>query len=200
MSTRLRRIASAILVLGVAGACFATALGFAGEWHWYFDQFSHFRPQYVVFLFAAVPLLLKMRRWVLAAVASAGFGVNLAVMLPHARGLPGAEDALGEQKTLRLVSLNLLQGNTHLDTVAEFVRSSNADVIVFQEVTPASAEVLRGLADVYPGQLIRGRKHSKGTAILTRLPATSLRFEPTPGQELIGAIVGDLEGPGARLR
>ncbi len=71
------------------------------------------------------------------------------------------------------------------------MRESNAEVLVLQEVTPALAEVLRQLADIYPGQLVLAKKDSKGTALLTKRPVRNLIFEPfTDGK--IGAVIGEI--------
>jgi endonuclease/exonuclease/phosphatase (EEP) superfamily protein YafD len=193
-SSRWSRMATAILATGTIAAVLATIVGFGGDWHWFADLFAHFRPQYVIGFAVVLPLLLLRRCWWVAGLAGAGAVGNFAVMWPHATVPVVAQAAAADAPRVRVVSLNLLQGNTKLDAVEKFLRDSEADVIVVQEVTPASAEVLRKLAPVYPGQLIRGRKHSKGTAFLTRLPLKSVRFEGTPGQELIGAVIAEIEG------
>jgi endonuclease/exonuclease/phosphatase (EEP) superfamily protein YafD len=190
---RLSRIGRGAIAFGVVALFVATCLGFAGDAHWYLDQFSHFRPQYVIWFALTLPVVIWWRRWVVAVLGVAGLGWNLAVMLPHAIAI---NKPLPAAAPIRVVSFNLLQGNKTLGAVEQFIRDSNADVLVFQEVTPESAEVLRKLDPIYPGQHIRGRKHSKGTALLTRLPVKSTRFEATPGQELIGAVIGELDGPG----
>src|SRR5215207_4194736 len=172
-----RQILRLAVVAGVIAAFIATFVGFAGNLHWYADQFSHLRPQYVIGFAFALPLLIWWRRRPAAVLAFVGLVVNLAVMLPHASLLNIDKPIPAAARPIRVVTLNLLQGNTKLDAVEQFIRSSDTDVIVLQEVTPESAEVLRKLAPIYPGQLLRARKHSKGTALLTRLPAIKLRFE-----------------------
>jgi endonuclease/exonuclease/phosphatase (EEP) superfamily protein YafD len=69
-------------------------------------------------------------------------------------------------------------------------------VLVFQELTPALAGVLQQNADLYPVQSIRARKDSKGTALLSRLPARNVRFEALPGQTQIGAAAAEVETAG----
>jgi endonuclease/exonuclease/phosphatase (EEP) superfamily protein YafD len=98
--------------------------------------------------------------------------------------------------TLRCGSFNMLQGNKRFEAVERFVRQCNADVLVFQEVTPELSDVLKRTADIYPTQHLRPRKNSKGAALLTRRPARNVRFEPLPGQQQIGAVAAEIEMSG----
>lgn len=182
-----------LLLLGVFLALVATGVAFFGHFHWFADLFAHFRPQYVMWFALAGVILLLRRKWTLAAMATAGLVTNFAVMWPHAA--QSAISASPNAAKVRVVSFNLYRSNSDMPAVERFLRECDADVVVFQEITPASAQAIRNVKSIYPGQLIRGRKYNRGTAIITRLPVKNLRFAPTPGQEAIGAVVGELEGP-----
>jgi endonuclease/exonuclease/phosphatase (EEP) superfamily protein YafD len=185
----LRGMARVILVFFLI----ATALSFAGSFHWYADLFSHFRVQYLFALGVGAVLLFWRRMWTSGLFALLGFSVNGVALLPHLSSTAAHQAAPASAPTLRCVSFNMLQGNTRYDAVEQFVRQSNADVLVFQEVTPELGDVLKRTTNIYPTQRIGGRKDSKGYALLTRLPAANLRFEPLPGQKQIGAIAAEVE-------
>lgn len=190
-----RRIAAVALSLGVVFTTAASLAPIGGQWHWWPGLFVHFRPQYVI-AFALLALgLLAQRRWTWAILALAGGGASLALML----SLAGARLSLAQvpegSRAIRLVSVNVLQGNEQLHTLEEFIGKSDADVLVFQEVTPDTAEMLRKLAPLYPGQHLRPKTNSKGVALLTRLPLKTARWEGAPGEESIGVLIGEMDGP-----
>ena len=171
-----------------------TVLAFAGPLHWWVDLFSQFRAQYILILAALAPLLLLGRRWKAGVIAGLAIVANLAVVLPHTVPSSGVPRVGGHGSPVRLVSLNVLQGNQKYAEVERFLRETNADVAVFQEVTPDWADALRGLSDLYPHQLPRGRKDSKGAALLSKRPVGRLVFEELPGRGPIGAIIAEIEG------
>lgn len=178
-----------------AGAAAAfTGLGFAGQWHWYLDLFAQFRPQYIVVLAVALPLLILRRQWKLTLLATIAAAANLVAMFPHAEPLPAGARAENGGAAVRCISLNVLQGNKRFAKVERFLREENADVVVLQEVSPAWSKALQGMADIYPHQLLRLRKDSKGAAVLSRLPVRRLAFEELPGHRPIGAMVAEIEG------
>ena len=189
-----------LVQLAVLG-CFAVTLGgFAGPWYWQADLFSHFRPQYAVLLTLAAVALFFGRRWAGGTLAVLGLALNLGVLLPHAD--PPASVTSPQRSTpgLRCVSLNLLQGNKEHGAVEKFVRESGADVLVFQEVSPAWGAVLQRLTDVYPHHLIRARKDSKGAALLSRLPLKKTTFEIMPGQQTVGAVTAEVQTTAGPVR
>lgn len=205
MARRLARITETVLLSGTVAALVATVIGFCGDWHWYADLFAHFRPQYVIGFALVGTILLLRRRWKTAGLALAGIVINLTVMWPHAVQSEIALSSSSPSATavshakVRVVSFNLLQGNEHLEAAERFLRECDADVIILQEVTPETATMLRRCEPIYPDQFIRGKKDSKGTALLTRLPVKNLRFEPAPGEELIGANIGEFTAPNGQL-
>jgi endonuclease/exonuclease/phosphatase (EEP) superfamily protein YafD len=176
----------------------STVIAFAGPWHWYADLFSHFRVQYFVTLVIAVPFLWFLHMRILALIAGIACVANACVILPHFHRTELHSSPAPGTPTLRIISFNLLQRNTEEaktngPEVSAFIRNCGADVLVFQELTPALAGVLQQNADLYPVQSIRARKDSKGTALLSRLPARNVRFEELPGQTQIGAVAVEVE-------
>ncbi|RYD60186.1 MAG: endonuclease/exonuclease/phosphatase family protein [Verrucomicrobiaceae bacterium] len=187
------RYSWALLRLIVAGGLAATLIAFAGPWHWVADLFAHFRPQYAVLLAAAAIALFAGRRWMGGTVALLGLALNLAILLPHADRAGSIGPAVAHAHQLRVASLNLLQGNKEHEAVEHFIRESGADVVVFQEVSPAWGTVLQRLTDLYPQHLILARKDSKGTALLSKLPLRGTTFEYLPLQDQIGAVTAEVQ-------
>lgn len=192
------RIIRAIVRFLVITCIVSTVTAFAGPWHWYADLFSHFRVQYFIALAIAAPFLWVRHMRILAVVSGIACFANACVIFPHYRKTELHSTPRPASPTLRCISFNLLQRNTEQaktngPEVSTFIRTCNADVLVFQELTPALAGVLQQNADLYPVQSIRARKDSKGTALLSRLPARNVRFEVLPGQTQIGAAAVEIE-------
>lgn len=168
-----------------------TVTGFAGSLWYYADLFAHFRVQLLCGALGLALIFGLRRKMIVTILAFAAALLNLAVLAPRFASEPALQPTQAAGRTLRCVSFNVLQGNQESAKLERFIRESQADVLVFQEVTPTLAEVLRRVADIYPGQLVLGKKDSKGAALLTRLPARNLRFEPfTDG--VIGAVRGEI--------
>lgn len=191
-------VKSSTLWLGVKAATFAlvlfTILGFAGPLHWWVDLFAQFRAQYVLILAGLALLLVLRRHWRAGGIAALAIVANLAVLLPHAETSLVQQPVEKRAPTVRCVSLNVLQGNKKYEEVERFLREMKPDVAVFQEVSPPWTDVLRGMADLYPHQFLRGRKDSKGMALLSRQPVKRLVFEELPGHAPIGAVIGEIQG------
>lgn len=183
----------ASLQLTVAACVAGTLIAFAGPWHWLADLFAHFRPQYAVILTVAALVLIVGKQWRTGAVALLGLTLNVAVLLTHAGSPSFSLAGVAAPPLLRVVSLNLLQGNEEFEAVEKFVRGSGADVVVFQEVSPPWGALLQRLTDQYPQHLIRARKDSKGAALLSKLPLRGTTFEEMPGQEQIGAVTAEVQ-------
>jgi|GEM_PF-1089488 len=161
---------------------------FTGSLWWCADLFAHFRVQ-LLFGALGLALIFRIRRQRLATVLALAVGVlNLLVLRPHFKSEPRLQPTQTGGEILRCVSSNLLQGNESLEKIGSFVRSSNGDVLVFQEVSPDHAKVMESLKELYPGQLVRAKKDSKGAALLTKLPSRNLHFEAFPGQTETGVI------------
>ena len=183
---------AAFLVLVASAAPFANL-------HWWPNLIAHFRPQLVIVLSLLCFALLFQRRWILAVIALTGSAANLGAMVTQAGSPLPMMPPSANSPRVRLISVNVLQGNKRLDLLEQFIRTSDADVLVFQEVTFKTANLLAKLKTIYPGQFMHPMKNSKGCALLTRLPLISARWERTPGLEAVGAIVAEIESTTGRF-
>ncbi|MGF1635395.1 MAG: endonuclease/exonuclease/phosphatase family protein [Phycisphaerae bacterium] len=108
------------------------------------------------------------RRWL--ALAGVGLaGVLLAGELMNLTRWPRLDRPAGE--TVRIMSANLYFKNTDDGSILHAVFAADADVLVFQEVTPFHARLLQTkLAEAYPHQLVEPQTSPGGSAILSKRP------------------------------
>jgi endonuclease/exonuclease/phosphatase (EEP) superfamily protein YafD len=180
------------------GGLLATILGFLGDWHWRADLFSHLRPQYCVWfgLVLIASWVSKYRPALLLAVA--GLLINAVALAPYA--LPPQESEAGTTgRAWTFLSLNLLYGNRDVSRVTDFVRSTQADVVVFQEVSARWAAALEELHDVYPYRSVRSRKDGFGIAVFSREKPVDITIRVVGKREADSAIFGTWESDGHRF-
>jgi endonuclease/exonuclease/phosphatase (EEP) superfamily protein YafD len=130
------------------------------------------------------------REYVLATIA-------VVLCLLHLTWLGGAYSTAGPQQapagaaTVRLLSANLTAGNTTIASLAGKLRSSGADVLCLQEVTPEHLAGLRkaDLADVYPHSVIDALPGFHGSAIFSRLPLGAARAFDVNGSPMTTATI-----------
>jgi endonuclease/exonuclease/phosphatase (EEP) superfamily protein YafD len=151
-----------------------------------------------------------------AAVGAAGLGacrrrwgtVAIAVLLTaghlQAQGLlagpVGRPAAAVGPGPLRVTSANLLAGNDRLSEALERLRSTDADVLLLQEVDDDAEAAFRrsGLLDRYPHHLIDARPGYFGSAILSRRRLWADEVIAVAGWPMTAATV-DVDGRPLRL-
>ena len=69
---------------------------------------------------------------------------------------------------------NVLKSNKNYAGLIEAINEAKPDIIVLQEVTPAWADQLRTLSDLYPHHEIVPRPSGSGMALFTRYPLASV--------------------------
>lgn len=145
----------------------------------------------VLFAALAVWSLWRRRHWTFGAAAFSACMVLLQVDAPVAE-LPvntGAAD-------LRIAQFNLLQPNRRHDEVVRMALASNADVLSFQEVSPAWAAVLdRALADAYPHAEVVPGEQCYGIALYSRRPVERMTVHHLGGSPVIEAEITGRGGP-----
>ena len=122
-------------MLLVAGAALLLALtsllAYLGRFSWVLDNLASFRPQLTAGL-AIAGLFLLLGRWPkMAALIAVVALINAATLLPlfiSVGTAPGPPD-------VRILSFNLLSDNKHFDEVIEFIRSTDADLVVLHEAS-----------------------------------------------------------------
>ncbi|RLB64730.1 MAG: hypothetical protein DRI90_03885 [Deltaproteobacteria bacterium] len=165
----------AVLVLA------ATIAGRAGSWWWVFDLASHFALQLAIAgAFACVlSLWAQGPRW--AAVAGVSLIANMVVVLPVYVG--GAE-SIHRGSEVRLISYNLNATNPETDTVIQYLRSSQCDLVFALEVTPEWLRVLKTLEPAYRVDVAEPRADNFGIALLSRGLKVSARILRAPKSDV----------------
>lgn len=183
---RARRIFRFLLLGMASSGVLATAIGFFGDWHWYADLFAHLRPQYCIWLALAFVGAVVGRCRAALVLAVVGLIGNAVALAPYA--MPWREEggAVKTGKVRTFVSLNLLHGNQDAQAVMAYLRSVNADVVVFQETSPRWESALEPLADLYPHRFSQARKDNFGVALFCREKPTEVSIRA------VGNRVGDL--------
>lgn len=179
------------LVVGAA-VVLATALSFLASMSWVFDLVGSFRPQYVMIGALALAGLAWNRLWIPFGVLSLAVLINLTAVAPY--WTDSVADPAGVDR-LTIVHLNTRAGNSHKDEVVEFVKTSQADIILLAEVTPVLLDLLEE-ADL-PYTPVAGTPHATRIGLLAlardasvtgRL--TNLGITEVPGVELQAELGG----------
>jgi endonuclease/exonuclease/phosphatase (EEP) superfamily protein YafD len=121
-----------MLIVSFVGLCLglATVAGFFGGSWWVLDLFASFRPQLAAGLILCV-VVLGAAKWKKTAVAAGLLAVvNLVTIVPLFLG-PSRPESGG----LRILSYNILASNRRFGDVVDFIRASDADVVILHEVT-----------------------------------------------------------------
>lgn len=146
-----------MLIVSFVGYCLglATLAGFFGGTWWVLDLFAGFRHQLAVALIL-IAVVAAIARWKKTAVAIGLLAVvNLALVAPLFFG-----PSRPETSQLRVLSFNILASNRRFDEVVDFIRASDANVVVLHEVTSRWEEEIEEAAatfDDWPYEITEAR-------------------------------------------
>jgi endonuclease/exonuclease/phosphatase (EEP) superfamily protein YafD len=147
----------------------ALMAGVLGRYFWVLDLFSHFRAQYAVLLFVCAVALLFRRRRIFAVVVLAAALISAAPLVDYIDMSASDAEAKPRRESFRLVSFNVWFRNDDLRRIASFLESTQADVIVLQELSRAKAAALQPLLVSFPHSYLEdGRRY--GTVVFSRWP------------------------------
>lgn len=191
----IRRISAPWLILLTLVLATATALPFAGRWHWFPDLFAHFVAHYLAAGTVLCLALAWTRRYGWAALALLIVLWNGWLLSPYL--LPSRASQPGNDAVLEVLQFNLSSDNLIPLATIGYVMSLDKppDVLVLFEVTPAFAPDVKRLNQLYPTIAQMPRNDNFGMAILSRLPESEVEFREAgrPGVPLmvLKARVGD---------
>lgn len=161
MRRALGLVFSSSLKLATAGCLLVTVFGFCGRFHWYLDQFSHLRPQYLVasgFLLACFILGAQIKWAFLAGITAI---VNMMVLLSYAKPLTADNVQIPDgPDILCLATVNVLVRNDNHEALIKILRERQPDVVAFQEMSAKWRQALRQVKDIYPHQSFHGKSGS----------------------------------------
>jgi vancomycin resistance protein VanJ len=152
-----------------------------------------FAPHLFLPLLVVVPLAIRARtRWLTVPV----FGALLIGAVRFGPGIVSFGDPEGTPDLI-VVSWNLEEGGTDPQAVGAVLRSSEADIVALQEVTPPVAQALEAdgvLSDRFPYQVVRPESSPWGMAVLSRYPIRDVVAIADPV-----AIRSEVEVPGGPI-
>lgn len=154
-------------MFATAGLALATLFALSARLWWAFDLFSHFRLQYVAVALVLCGAALAVRAYVSAAVLAA-------VLLVHGWAikdlwLGGSAEAASVGSPLRVASANVLSSNRMPGKVLDFVRSSDADVVVLVEARGERwRDVLSAIGADYPHRAPEGWRDGAPVILFSR--------------------------------
>jgi endonuclease/exonuclease/phosphatase (EEP) superfamily protein YafD len=132
-----------------------------------------FTPLVAVGAVAVVAVAALLRQWAAALVAAVLAAVLVATVAPRALGGPTDPDGPAGPR-LRVLSANMHFGTGSPTALVEAVRSTRADVLSVQELTPDLARALdaAGLAKLMPERVVDPHPRGPGIGLYARVPLT----------------------------
>ena len=168
----------------------ATLAGFLARGWWVFELTTHFRPHLAVILSAGAIVWGARRRWRWAAFCAVGAVLNVAVVLPHC--WPGNAVPATDGVPLKVVLLNVNTANTRSDSVLQFLREADADIVLLLEVDQRWLRELEPFMTTYPNQSVQARDDNFGIALFSRKSWKSAKILNL-GEAEVPSIVADIE-------
>ena len=185
-------------LLSAAGAiaCVSTICGFLGNFYWVLDETSHFRVQYATILIILTAVFAVARKFKPALVFVCFAIVNLAVVLPYC--LTGRDVVRPADLEIRVVLINVHTENRQYDLVENFVRQSNPDVLILEEVDDSWMQHIEGLRDLLPYSCDAPQSDNFGIALFSKLPLTNAEIRYLGAAE-VPSVSAEVEIGGRRV-
>ncbi len=145
-------------------------------------SFTPYATAGAVLLFVVV---LALRRRVPAVVA--GLAALVLVVLVAPRALGGPDQGAGPRMTV--MTVNTHEADASAEAIARLARSSGADVVSIQELTPDGVAQLdaAGFGSTFPHRVLRPVGGSSGTGLFSRLPLEPAAAPPALGTRATAA-------------
>jgi len=162
----------------LAGICviLATLLALLSPWFWWADNLTHFRGQYCLLLL--LPLLVWVRKhaWKPALAGLIALGWNAAFLTPLY--WPQAPPADHTRATLTILLSNVLTQNHTPERVVAYLRQTDADVVLLQEIDEAWVTRLKPWSIRYPHRMEYAQPDNFGIGLYSRQELLHRRFDP----------------------
>ncbi|MDP2148833.1 MAG: endonuclease/exonuclease/phosphatase family protein [Parvibaculum sp.] len=134
---------------------------------------SHFTLHYIIgtaFLIA-LSLILRVHKIIFAAQAVVILICTI-TLLPY---LIPAATAAPDEKSFKILQANTLYLNKNPQALEHLIAVEKPDIIALSEVNSAFAQMLSGLKEEYPYQLVEPKDHdARGLALLSRHPTSGM--------------------------
>ncbi len=174
------KISAALLTLLAMSLIVATVVSMLARYHWVFDTVANLRVQGVLTIFVLLGGAVLLRSWSLVMIAVFLLLVNLSMVN---FGSLQANDSTQRQRSLRVVTTNVLTVNSRHDAIVEELQRIDADVIMVVELSPRLAVRLReAFEQSHPYRTFEERDSDNfGIGVLSRLPIESSKHLQEPG-------------------
>jgi endonuclease/exonuclease/phosphatase (EEP) superfamily protein YafD len=169
-----------MLMLAAVGLVLVTVFALSARMWWAFDLFSHFRLQYAIAALLLGIAALALRNYPAAALLAA-------VALVHAWAikdlwLGGTASAASGGVPLRVVSTNALADNPMPGEVLEFVRASDADLVVLVDAKGKRwRHVLSEIGTLYEHRAPQSWREGAPVLLFSRFPILAEKVVRPPG-------------------
>jgi endonuclease/exonuclease/phosphatase (EEP) superfamily protein YafD len=151
----------------------ATSIVLVARHWWFFELFSHFRIQLLVFqlLLLVVFLILGRPLWVvIIGIASAVNGIAVGDYVVAGAVTDPLNDAAAE---VRILSANVLSSNPDPSGLIDLLQAARPDVFAVIEFTDLFATALTALNAEYPHRVLAPEAGTFGIAVYSRWPIVS---------------------------
>lgn len=166
-------------IVSISLWCFAVLLLFYlglrivfGDGFWWLAWLNNFTPYYFIPFFLFLPLTLGLRFRRLSILYLLLACVGFVWVLPRFTNLLSTSQQVTSHRTLKVVTFNILGNNQQLDEAVAWLKETNADVVLLQEIPPDwSGTLISELSDIYPYQVSHPLDvRVWGEAVLSRHP------------------------------
>ncbi|MEM7371317.1 MAG: endonuclease/exonuclease/phosphatase family protein [Bacteroidota bacterium] len=150
-----------------------TVFSFFGQWSAVLELLCHFRMHYLgLWGLSGIWFVVTNRyRWI--GLAILGMGMNAYQVFP----LYWQENAIVPENsgsdTFTIASINVLQDNQNYQSVENYIRAKDPDIVALLEATPRWASGLRSISDEFPFQVLVPLPGYYGIILLSQFPIDS---------------------------
>lgn len=139
-------------VVAGAGFGFSILIAVAPVW-WLFDLFSHFSIQYVLAGFLLLPVLLWLKKYLVAGLATIAIVIHSFAIWPYLQAnVPSMNVQAVEHSAtgMKVLFGNVYYKSTNIDSVEALIKKNNPDVMIFAELNYDNYdELVRRMGGVY---------------------------------------------------
>jgi endonuclease/exonuclease/phosphatase (EEP) superfamily protein YafD len=136
---------------------------------WYFENFSHFRFQYLVFSVVFLIYFSFLKSKTFTVISLAIFLINSVYILPSYIKIQYSED-VSHHINLKLFHSNVLTPNTHYLKLIEQLHKEDPDIVVLQEVDKLWIKNLVPIKTIYPHFIEQPQADNFGIALYSKVP------------------------------
>lgn len=170
----IRKSAVVFAILGLSISTVFSILGFLDRLAFWFNLLVQFRWQYLaVQLFSILALALLTRKtataWLLLLM-----GLNVVPLLPYF--LTNTSEPLESKLTMRIAQMNANSKNEEYFKVLNYIRTSNPDAFIVEELNPTlTVKINEALTD-YPFTYARPQTTPYGIGVWSKFPIQDCKF------------------------